>query len=212
MRRAPAASPRSTVLPIRSSRGSWRITSPERNSAIHSAFSLLYMFFMDLIVTSTPNGAWLDWGAGQRRAAIGPAGIAVKGGEGDGITPRGRFAIREIFYRADRLPAPLTSLPLRVIENNDGWCDAPDDPNYNRHVKLPYPASAENMWRDDHLYDLVAVLGYNDAPVVAGKGSAIFLHVARPDYSPTQGCVALACQDLLAALAQLQPGDQVEIV
>jgi L,D-peptidoglycan transpeptidase YkuD (ErfK/YbiS/YcfS/YnhG family) len=68
------------------------------------------------------------------------------------------------------------------------------------------------MWRDDHLYDLVAVVGYNDDPVVPGKGSAIFLHVAKPDYSPTQGCVALTYQDLLQAIEQLQPGDQVEIV
>jgi len=166
---------------------------------------------MDLIVTSAPDGARLNWGAGEKRAAIGPAGIAVKGGEGDGITPRGRFAVREIFYRADRIAAPRTSLPLRRIAPDDGWCDAPSDPNYNRLVKLPYPASAEHMWREDHLYDLVAVLGYNDDPVVAGKGSAIFLHLAKPDYSPTQGCVALATGDLLEAIEQLQPGDQVVI-
>jgi len=166
---------------------------------------------MDLIVTSAPDGARLNWGAGEKRAAIGPAGIAVKGGEGDGITPRGRFAVREIFYRADRIAAPRTSLPLRRIAPDDGWCDAPSDPNYNRLVKLPYPASAEHMWREDHLYDLVAVLGYNDDPVVAGKGSAIFLHLAKPDYSPTQGCVALAAGDLLEAIEQLRPGDQVVI-
>jgi L,D-peptidoglycan transpeptidase YkuD (ErfK/YbiS/YcfS/YnhG family) len=166
---------------------------------------------MDLIVTSAPDSAWLDWGAGQKRAAIGPAGIAVKVGEGDGITPRGRFPVREIFYRADREPAPQLSLPPRAIAPDDGWCDASGDPNYNRLVKLPYPASAEAMWRDDHLYDLVAVLGYNDDPVVPGKGSAIFLHLAKPDYSPTQGCVALAYADLLAALEQLAPVDQVVI-
>ena len=166
---------------------------------------------MDLIVTGAPDGAWLDWGVGKKRAAIGPAGIAVKGGEGDGITPRGRFAVREIFYRADRLAAPRLSLPLRAIAPDDGWCDAPRDPNYNRLVKLPYPASAEQMWRDDHLYDLVVVLGYNDDPVVPGKGSAIFLHLAKPDYAPTQGCVALTYADLLAALEQLRPGDQVMI-
>ncbi len=166
---------------------------------------------MDLIVTPAPDGARLDWGAGPKRAAIGPAGIAVKGGEGDGITPRGHFPVREVFYRADRIPAPRTSLPLRKIEPDDGWCDAPDDPSYNRLVKLPYPASAESMWREDHLYDLVAVLGYNDDPVVAGKGSAIFLHLAKPGYSHTHGCVALAYGDLLAALEQLQPGDQVVI-
>ncbi|HEX2761457.1 MAG TPA: L,D-transpeptidase family protein [Rhizomicrobium sp.] len=163
-------------------------------------------------MTSDAGSAWLDWGAGKRRAAIGPGGIALKGGEGDGITPRGTYPIREIFYRADRIAKPDTALPLRAIEKDDGWCDAPADPNYNRLVKLPYPASAEHMWRDDHLYDLVAVLGYNDDPVVPGKGSAIFLHLAKPDYAPTHGCVALNHDDALAALRQLRPGDRVQIV
>jgi L,D-peptidoglycan transpeptidase YkuD (ErfK/YbiS/YcfS/YnhG family) len=167
---------------------------------------------MNLIVTSGADGAWLDWGEGKRRAAIGPRGIAIKGGEGDGITPRGTYPIREIFYRADRIAKPETVLPLRAIEKDDGWCDAPADPHYNRLVKLPYPASAEHMWRDDHLYDLVAVLGYNDDPVVPGKGSAIFLHLAKPDFAYTHGCVALKYDDALAALKQLRPGDSVQIV
>lgn len=167
---------------------------------------------MNLIVTSDADGAWLDWGEGKRRAAIGPGGIAIKGGEGDGITPRGTYPIREIFYRADRIAKPDTALPLRAIQKDDGWCDAPADPNYNRLVKLPYPAIAENIWRDDHLYDLVAVLGYNDDPVVPGKGSAIFLHLAKPDYAHTHGCVALNMGDALAALKQLRPGDSVQIV
>jgi L,D-peptidoglycan transpeptidase YkuD (ErfK/YbiS/YcfS/YnhG family) len=166
---------------------------------------------MNLIVTMDADGAWLNWGAGKRRAAIGPAGIAVKGGEGDGITPRGAWPVREIFYRADRLAKPRTSLPLRAIAKDDGWCDAPGDTNYNRLVKLPYAASHENMWREDHLYDLVAVLGFNDDPVVAGKGSAIFLHLARDGYAPTHGCVALTYDDALAAIEQLRPGDQVVI-
>jgi len=166
---------------------------------------------MNLIVTSGADGAWLDWGAGLRRCAIGPGGIAVKGREGDGITPRGAWPVREIFYRADRIAKPKTDFPLRAIEKDDGWCDAPGDPHYNRLVTLPYPASAETMWREDHLYDLVAVLGFNDDPVVAGKGSAIFLHLARPDFSATHGCVALSHADALAAIEQLQPGDKVQI-
>jgi len=166
---------------------------------------------MDLIVTTDAEGAWLDWGDGRRRAAIGPGGIAVKGGEGDGITPRGVWPVREVFYRADRMTPPRTALPLRAIRPTDGWCDAPDDPNYNRLVTLPYPASAETMWRADHLYDLVMVLGFNDDPVVPGKGSAIFLHLAKPGYADTHGCVALARDDALAALAQLRPGDAVVI-
>jgi L,D-peptidoglycan transpeptidase YkuD (ErfK/YbiS/YcfS/YnhG family) len=102
----------------------------------------------------------------------------------------GDFPVREIFYRADRTPAPAIFAAARHRED-DGWCDAPDDPHYNRLVKLPYPASAEYVARRPSLRP-GRVLGYNDDPVVAGKGSAIFLHVAKPDYSPTQGCVALA--------------------
>jgi L,D-peptidoglycan transpeptidase YkuD (ErfK/YbiS/YcfS/YnhG family) len=166
---------------------------------------------MDLIVSYSPEGPVLDWGFGPRRCAIGPAGIAVKAAEGDGITPLGVFPLREVFYRADRIARPQTILSVRMIAKDDGWCDAPEDRNYNRLVKLPYPASAEEMWRDDHIYDLVAVIGFNDAPVLAGKGSAIFLHLAKPDYPPTAGCVALAEHDLREALAQLRSGDKIRI-
>jgi L,D-peptidoglycan transpeptidase YkuD (ErfK/YbiS/YcfS/YnhG family) len=166
---------------------------------------------MDLLVSNTPKGAMLDWGDGPRRCAIGPAGIAAKSAEGDGVTPRGAIPLREIFYRADRITKPISILPVRATKANDGWCDAPADPNYNKPVKLPYPASAESMWRDDHLYDLVAVVGFNDDPVTPGKGSAIFLHLAKPDFLPTAGCVALSEADLRAALAQLRPGDKIRI-
>ncbi len=166
---------------------------------------------MDLIVSASPQGAVLDWGAGPRRCAIGPAGIAAKLREGDGVTPRGVFELREVFYRADRIAAPATVLPLWKIEPDDGWCDAPQDQGYNRLVKLPYTASAENLWREDHVYDLIVVVGFNDDPVYAGKGSAIFLHLAKPDFSPTAGCVAMAESDLRAALEQLQAGDKIKI-
>jgi L,D-peptidoglycan transpeptidase YkuD (ErfK/YbiS/YcfS/YnhG family) len=166
---------------------------------------------MDLIVSLSEAGPVLDWGAGPRRGAIGPAGIGDKTREGDGVTPRGTFEVREIFYRGDRVKNIQVVLPLWRIERDDGWCDAPEDQSYNRLVKLPYPASAESLWRDDHLYDIVAVIGFNDDPVYAGKGSAIFLHYAKPDFSPTQGCIALKREDLLEALEQLQPGDKIRI-
>lgn len=178
---------------------------------------------MDLTLSFSDSGPVLDWGAGPRRCAIGTGGIGEKCREGDGITPCGIFPIREIFYRPDRVKNIQTTLPLWKIERDDGWCDAPDDPMYNRLVKLPYPASAEIMWRDDHLYDIVGVIGFNDDPVYPGKGSAIFLHYARsvgesrsgqkkePDFSPTAGCIALKREDLLEALEQLQPGDKIKI-
>jgi L,D-peptidoglycan transpeptidase YkuD (ErfK/YbiS/YcfS/YnhG family) len=131
--------------------------------------------------------------------------------EGDGASPNGAWPIRRVMWRADKITAPITALPLAPIRPADGWCDAAADPRYNEAITHPYPASAEHLWRDDDVYDVIVVLGYNDDPVVAGKGSAIFLHVARPDYSPTAGCVAVALPDLLAVLALAKSGDVVEI-
>ena len=166
---------------------------------------------MDLRIFHSDLGAVTDWGQGPRRSAIGPAGIGAKSSEGDGVTPRGSFALRRVFYRPDRLSPPATHLPLQALKQSDGWCDAPDDPFYNCLVRLPYPASAEHLWREDHVYDLIAVIGFNDQPVIAGKGSAIFLHLAKPDFAPTAGCVALEQKDLLEALAQFRPEDRVRI-
>jgi len=152
------------------------------------------------------------WPGHEAPAALGKGGFvaAERKREGDGAGPIGAWPIRRVLYRPDKGPPPKTALPVAAIKPEDGWCDAPLDPAYNRPVALPYPASAERMWRDDGLYDLVAVLGHNDDPVIPGAGSAIFLHVARPDYGPTEGCVALARADLEALLAQAQPGDVVE--
>jgi len=94
---------------------------------------------------------------------------------------------------------------------NDGWVDDPTDTNYNRLVPLPYPASAEQMWRDDDLYDALVVIGYNLAPVIPGAGSAIFLHIATPDFAPTAGCVAVRKEVLLGLLTQLGPGSKITI-
>ncbi len=166
---------------------------------------------MEIVVQRKASAALLDWGAGARACAIGRGGIGVKQGEGDGITPVGIFPIRRVLYRPDRVSPPQTNLPCATIAPDDGWCDAPGDAAYNRPVKLSYAASHERMWREDALYDVVVILGFNDDPVIAGKGSAIFLHVARPDYGPTEGCVALALPDLLAALSAISPGDTIRI-
>jgi L,D-peptidoglycan transpeptidase YkuD (ErfK/YbiS/YcfS/YnhG family) len=149
---------------------------------------------------------------GVRRAALGRAGIAALKREGDGATPLGRFALREVLYRADRGPRPRTQLPVRAIREHDGWCDDPADRNYNRPVKLPSPRSAEGLRRADHLYDLVLVLGYNDRPRIKGRGSAIFVHLARAGYTPTDGCIALSRRDLLMLLAQLRPNSSLLVM
>lgn len=147
------------------------------------------------------------------RCALGRSGItpAESKREGDGATPAGAWPLRAVYWRADRIARPDTALPLLAIDPQSGWCDAPGDPRYNQPVNLPYPASTESLWREDEVYDLVVVLGYNDDPVLPGRGSAIFLHVARPDYSPTEGCVALAREDVLAVLTAARPGDLLDI-
>jgi len=171
-----------------------------------------------MILNAWSDG-WFDipargGGAPRRvRCALGPAGVisAQDKREGDGATPLAIVALRRVLFRPDRGPPPRTVLATAPISPDDGWCDAPGDPAYNQPVKLPYAASAESMWREDGLYDLVVVLGYNDDPPRPGLGSAIFLHVAKPDYAPTQGCVALSRPDLELILALVAPGDALEI-
>jgi L,D-peptidoglycan transpeptidase YkuD (ErfK/YbiS/YcfS/YnhG family) len=145
------------------------------------------------------------------RCAIGRGGVTTAKTEGDGATPVGVFPLRRVLYRADRNRAPEARLPVEAIARDDGWCDAPGDPGYNRRVKRPYPASHESMWRADTLYDVVVVLGHNDDPPVPGAGSAILLHVARPDYTPTAGCVALALGDLLKVLKNCGPETRLRV-
>jgi L,D-peptidoglycan transpeptidase YkuD (ErfK/YbiS/YcfS/YnhG family) len=144
--------------------------------------------------------------------ALGRAGIRAIKREGDGATPLGTFTVLAAYYRADRGPRPATRLPLRAIDRRDGWCDAPMDRNYNRRVRLPYPASAESLWRDDGLYDLVIVLSHNQRPRVRGAGSAIFVHVAPPAGRPTAGCIGLATRLLRRLLRQVDKGDRITIL
>lgn len=143
--------------------------------------------------------------------ALGRAGIALRKREGDGATPAGAFPVRRLLYRADREASPCAALPADPIGRDDGWCDEPDDPAYNRPVRLPYAARHEMMWRADGLYDLVLVIGHNDDPVVPGLGSAVFVHVMRPDGGATEGCVAFAAEDLRHVLARLGPSSRVVI-
>lgn len=147
------------------------------------------------------------------RAALGKGGItsASDKREGDGATPLGSWPVRRVLYRPDRVEPPVTALPVRALREDDGWCDDPADPAYNRPVRRPYTASHEAMWREDGLYDIILVLGHNDDPPVAGMGSAIFLHCKRGDYEPTLGCIALDPDDVRSLLAQIRPGDHIVI-
>lgn len=167
---------------------------------------------MKMIVTATEAHHGTLRAAGHDYdCTLGPSGVRAEKREGDGVTPAGVYPLRAIWYRADRIPQPASTLPLHAIEQDDGWCDAPADPNYNRPVKLPYRASAEKMWRDDAVYDLVVILGHNDDPPVPGKGSAIFLHIANQAFGPTEGCVALQREDLLALAQHMTPASVIDI-
>jgi L,D-peptidoglycan transpeptidase YkuD (ErfK/YbiS/YcfS/YnhG family) len=156
------------------------------------------------------NGV-LSWPGGSARAACGKGGVRVDKREGDHASPAGTFSLVSAFYRPDRLAAPTTALPLAALTPRDGWVDDPGDARYNTLVALPYPASHEELWRADGLYDLIAVIGYNTAPAVPGKGSAIFLHVARPDFSGTEGCIAVSREVLVPLLGLLGPGSTITI-
>ncbi len=153
---------------------------------------------MDILVSS--DGI-LTWNGKRYPCALGTGGISHNKREGDGATPTGCFPLREVLYRADRVAQPVTKLSVSVIEEKDGWCDDSTSSSYNKKIVLPAPMRHEVLWREDEIYNIVVPLGYNDAPAVPGHGSAIFMHIARPNYTPTEGCVALSLQDLLEILA-----------
>lgn len=148
----------------------------------------------------TPDGAF-SWHGETVRAALGRGGVRADKREGDGATPVGALPLRRVLYRPDRTGVPACAVPVRSLAPHDGWCDDPTLAEYNQLVRLPLRGSAERLWRDDAVYDIIGVLGWNDQPVRPGKGSAIFLHIARADYAPTDGCVALAADDLRRVLA-----------
>lgn len=147
-----------------------------------------------------PDGT-LILGGVTFRAALGKGGIRTDKQEGDGATPVGLLPLRRILFRADRGSPPQSVVPIEPLAPDDGWCDDPAHRDYNRLVRLPHSGRTEALWRQDGVYDIIGVLGWNDLPVERGRGSAIFLHAARPDFAPTEGCVALALADLRRVLA-----------
>ena len=155
------------------------------------------------VISRASRQGFLECGPLHLRCALGRSGITAVKLEGDGATPAGRWRLVEVRWRCDRGPRPRTVLPVRAIRPDDGWCDAPDDRNYNRPVSHPYSASAERLWRADHLYDIVVVFAYNSRPRARGRGSAIFMHLARAGFPPTEGCIALGVADMRRLLARL---------
>ena len=143
--------------------------------------------------------------------ALGRAGIKANKREGDGATPRGRFRLLRLWWRTERAPRPCTLLPSRPIRADDGWCEDPSDRRYNRPIKLPPKRPGDRLWREDGLYDLVIELDHNTRPRVVGRGSAVFMHVAREDLLPTAGCVALSVSDLRKLISRLARNAMIEI-
>lgn len=160
---------------------------------------------MDIYVQRRRDGWQAKYGVHTFRCAVGKNGIIQNKREGDGCTPIGCWPLRYVLFRPDRLEPPVTNLPVRALAPQLGWCDDPHDPAYNQTVTVPYAASHEALWREDHLYDIIVPLGYNDDPIYPGRGSAIFLHLARGDLEPTEGCVVMKQSELLQVLSTANP-------
>ncbi|MEM0985685.1 MAG: L,D-transpeptidase family protein [Pseudomonadota bacterium] len=150
----------------------------------------------------------------RTRCILGRSGViaADAKSEGDGYSPAGTWRLLWVYYRPDRAAQPETGLPLTALKESDGWCDDPDHTLYNQLINRPFDASHEHLWRDDGVYDLIVVLSHNREPIIPGRGSAIFMHLNRPERTPTEGCVALDREDLLHVLKTSVPGTTVEII
>jgi len=142
---------------------------------------------------------------------LGRTGIRANKREGDGATPRGRFRLRRLWWRADRSPKPPSLLPTARINRRLAWCEDPSDRRYNRPFGRSANEPGDRLWRDDALYDIIIEIDHNTRPRIARRGSAVFLHLARPDRSPTAGCVAFAAPDLRRLLARLGPNTRILI-
>jgi L,D-peptidoglycan transpeptidase YkuD (ErfK/YbiS/YcfS/YnhG family) len=154
---------------------------------------------------------WLAAGPIRAAVALGRSGIRADKREGDGATPRGRFHPLRVWWRSDRGARPRTLLPVRRIGAGDAWCEDPADRRYNRPIRLADGEAGDRLWRADHLYDLVIELDHNTRPRIAGRGSAIFIHVARPGLLPTAGCVALPSPTLRRLLARTSRKTRIKI-
>ena len=158
-----------------------------------------------------PRRGWLTAAALTIPVALGRGGIKADKREGDGGTPRGTFQPRQLWWRADRHPRPKTHLPIRAIRPEDGWCEDPSSRHYNQAIRLEGDQGGDRLTRDDHLYDFIIEIDHNTSPRVAGRGSAVFLHLARADFSPTAGCVSMTRSAMLRLLERLGPQTQIMI-
>ena len=143
------------------------------------------------------KGKYLYYLNNKVKCSVGKNGISKNKQEGDLKTPRGIFKLKKIFYRKDRIKFIKTPLKKKYIKKNIGWCDDPTSNYYNKEIKFPFKDSAEKLWRKDNIYDLIIVLNYNSNPIIKNKGSAIFLHICKKNYTPTKGCIAINKKDMM---------------
>jgi L,D-peptidoglycan transpeptidase YkuD (ErfK/YbiS/YcfS/YnhG family) len=158
-----------------------------------------------------PRRGWLMADGRTIPVALGRGGIRAHKREGDGGTPKGTFHPRKLWWRADRHPQPRTFLPARAIAPADAWCEDPDDRHYNRPVRLDHDRGGDRLKREDHLYDFIVEIDHNSSPRIAGRGSAVFLHLARDNFGPTAGCVSMTKSAMLHLLQRLGPDTRIVI-
>jgi len=173
------------------------------------------MTYARLAVRPRPGNrsqGWLTAGPHRIPVALGRTGVRADKREGDGGTPRGVFRLVRLWWRADRHPRPDTALPVRRISREVAWSEDPHDRGYNRPFRRTVDVPGDRLWRDDRLYDFIVEIDHNTRPRVAGRGSAVFIHVARPGLRPTAGCVALPLPRLRWLLGRLGPRTQIEIL
>jgi len=157
------------------------------------------------------NKKYLTYNNYKVKCSIGKRGIGRKTKEGDLITPKGKYTIKYILYRKDRVKKIQTKIKTIVIRNNMGWCDDPKSKNYNKLIKLPSAFGHEKLFKKENVYDIILVLNYNMNPIVKNKGSAIFIHVVKGNYKRTEGCIALKKMHLLKILKILKKNTKVKI-
>ena len=160
---------------------------------------------------SDPRRGWLTAGGRTVPVALGRGGIRANKREGDGGTPKGTFRPRQLWWRADRHIRPPTLLPVRAIGPEDAWCEDPSSRHYNRPVRFDRSRGGDRLMRDDHLYDFIVEIDHNTSPRIKGRGSAVFLHLARDNFGPTAGCVSMTRSEMLRLLQRLGPGTRIVI-
>jgi len=158
------------------------------------------------------NPGYLIYKNSKFRCSLGINGIKNKKKEGDGITPKGIFRLKKIYYRKDKVKNIVTKVKKIKITKDMGWCDDPKSKFYNKLIRLPSKFGHEKLYRKDDIYNLIIVLDYNMNPVSKNKGSAIFIHLAKKNYKPTQGCVGLKQNDLIKLIKMIKKNQKIKII